>query len=159
MKIAAIALLLPCAAIAQDDWLYAPMVARCLDSGTQACIGEAASLCMAEEPQGDTTMGISDCLAGEAGAWDVLLNTEYAAARDFARAMDADDATLFPEYAQRADQVQAAQRAWIAFRDANYAMQHGLWGAGSMRRIAAADCLLQMTAAQSFVLRDYHSLP
>ncbi|WP_019955744.1 lysozyme inhibitor LprI family protein [Yoonia vestfoldensis] len=160
MKIATLALiLLPCAAIAQDDWLYAPMVAACLSSGDAACIGDAASMCMADERDGDTTVGMSGCLAGEAGAWDALLNAEYAAARDFARAMDAEEAEFFPEYAVRADQVQVAQRAWIAFRDANCAMQYGVWEAGSMRQIAGADCLLEMTAAQTFALRDYHNVP
>ncbi|MFU8823102.1 lysozyme inhibitor LprI family protein [Yoonia sp.] len=160
MRIAALALmLLPCGALAQDDWIYAPMVDACLASGDMLCIGEAAGLCMSEEPDGETTFGMSSCLAGEAGAWDTLLNTEYAAARDFARAMDADDVDLFPEFAVRADQVQAAQRAWIAFRDANCAMQYGAWGAGSMRQIAGADCLMQMTAAQTFALRYYHNVP
>lgn len=160
MRIAALALMiLPCAAIAQDDWLYAPMVDACLASGDMLCIGDAATMCMADEPDGDTTLGMSGCLAGEAGAWDALLNAEYATARDFARMMDAEDAALFPEFAVRADQVQAAQRAWIAFRDANCAMQYGVWGAGSMRQIAGADCLLQMTAAQTFVLRAYHDAP
>jgi uncharacterized protein YecT (DUF1311 family) len=160
VKIATLALmLLPCAVLAQDDWLYAPLVASCLEAATEDCIGEAASLCMSEEPDGDTTMGMSGCLAGEAGAWDALLNAEYAMARDFARALDAEDAALFPEFALRADQVQAAQRAWIAFRDTNCAMQYGVWGAGSMRQTAGADCLLQMTATQTFALRDYHSVP
>ena len=159
MRITALVLLmLPCAAMA-DDWLYAPMVDACFASGAADCIGDAAAQCMADEPDGETTFGMMTCLSAEAQVWDGLLNAEYAKARDFARAMDAEDAEFFPEFAIRADQVQTAQRAWIAFRDANCAMQYGLWGAGSMRRIAGADCRMQMTADQTFALRNYHDQP
>jgi uncharacterized protein YecT (DUF1311 family) len=155
-----LALLLPAAAMAQDDWLYAPMVASCYAAAdgretATACIGQAAGLCMADEADGETTQGMAACLAGEAQAWDQLLNSEYATARQVARQMDADDGV----FTQRADQVQVAQRAWIAFRDANCAMQAGLYGTGSLRVIAAADCQMQMTAAQTIALRDYHSQP
>ncbi|MBQ2260436.1 MAG: DUF1311 domain-containing protein [Loktanella sp.] len=158
MKIAALALLmLPAAALAQDDWLYTPMVEACLASGDRLCIGDAATICMADEDDGETTFGMMTCLSAEAQVWDDLLNAAYAKARDFAREMDAGEAEFFPEFAIRADQVQAAQRAWIGFRDANCAMQYGLWGAGSMRQIAGADCRLRMTADRTFDLRDYYS--
>jgi len=48
-----------------------------------------------------------------------------------------------------------AQRAWIAYRDANCAMEYGLWGAGSMRQIAGADCQMRMTAERMLELRSY----
>lgn len=147
---------------AQDNWLYAPMVDSCAargmeDGGPESCIGDAASACMSGETDGETTVGMMFCQLGERDAWDVLLNAEYALARDFARSLDAQDLALFPEYAIRADQLLAAQRAWIAFRDANCAMEYGLWGAGSMRQIAGADCHLRMTAERSLALRDYRT--
>ena len=159
MRVALALLLLPHVAVAQDDWLYAPMVAACFASDEKDCIGAAAAMCMEDEADGETTFGMMTCLMAENHAWDVMLNVEYAKARDHATALDAADQADFPEFAIRADQVQNAQRAWIAFRDANCAMAYGLWGAGSLRQIAGADCLLQMTATQTLALRDYHDQP
>ena len=151
-------LALPGAAMA-NDWLYAPVVAACFASGEADCIGEAATMCMTEEPDGETTVGMMSCLMAEHQVWDGLLNAEYTKARDHAAMLDAADAPTFPAFAVRADQVRDAQRAWIAFRDANCAMQYGLWGAGSMRQIAGADCVMRMTATQTIALRDYHDTP
>src|SRR5690606_5118972 len=91
----------------------------------------------------------------ERDVWDRLLNDQYAVARDSARRMDEADRDDFPEFAHRADQLRYAQRAWIAFRDANCAMEYGVWGAGSMRQIAGADCQLRMTAERTLELRLY----
>jgi uncharacterized protein YecT (DUF1311 family) len=158
VRIAALSLmLLPCAAVAQDDWFYTPVVTACFATNDRACIGAAASMCMEDEDDGETTLGAMTCLLAEAEAWDDLLNLEYAVARDHARALDAADAADFPEFAIRADQVQAAQRAWIAFRDANCAMEYGLWGAGSLRQIAGGNCRLRMTATRSYELREYYN--
>lgn len=147
-------------AAAEANWLYEPMVAVCAertqqDGGPQSCIGDAASACMSGEADGETTVGMMFCMLDERDVWDALLNDEYQRAREFARAMDADDQTLFPEYAVRADQLLAAQRAWIAFRDANCAMEYGVWGAGSMRQIAGASCQMRMTAERALELRAY----
>ena len=149
-------------AAAQESWVYAPMVAACVerlqaDGGPESCIGDAATACMSGEADGETTVGMMFCMLGERDVWDVVLNDEYQLARDFARVSDAEDLTLFPEYAVRADQLLAAQRAWIAFRDANCAMEYGLWGAGSMRQIAGASCHMQMTAERALELRSYRS--
>jgi uncharacterized protein YecT (DUF1311 family) len=150
------------AAIAQDDWIYTPMVDTCAqrsmeDGGPQSCIGDAAGACMSGESDGETTVGMMFCMLGERDAWDVLLNDEYQLARDFARNLDAGDRDLFPEYAVRADQLLAAQRAWIAFRDANCTMEYGIWGSGSMRQLAGSDCQMQMTAERALALRDYRN--
>ncbi|MEJ8560995.1 DUF1311 domain-containing protein [Yoonia sp. GPGPB17] len=159
----AIILLFAAPAFADDDWLYAPMVDACSAradqaGGPQSCIGEAAAACMQGEPDGETTVGMMFCLLDERDAWDAILNDEYQQTRDFARAMDAEDQELFPEYAVRAEQVLEAQRAWITFRDANCTMEYGVWGAGSMRQIAGADCHLQMTADRALALRAYRDI-
>jgi uncharacterized protein YecT (DUF1311 family) len=165
MKALSIALgILAAPAIAQDDWVYAPMVVSCAerplaDGGPQSCIGDAASACMSGEADGETTLGMTFCMAGEGRVWDVMLNEEYQLARDFARQRDAEDLALFPEFAVRADQLLAAQRAWITFRDANCAMEYGAWGAGSMRQIAGAGCHMQMTAERALALRAYRTFP
>lgn len=160
MKVLALVLaMLPGVAVAQTDWLYAPMVEACFDSGETGCTGTAATMCMADEPGGDTMMGMTSCLMAEHEVWDKLMNKEYALVLDYAAEMDVSAQFEAPEYAVRADQVRTAQRAWVAFRDANCKMQYGLWGAGSMRHIAEAECLLTMTATQTRALRDYLIVP
>jgi uncharacterized protein YecT (DUF1311 family) len=72
---------------------------------------------------------------------------------DGMKAMDADDAELFPEFANRADSLRDAQRAWIPLRDAQCALEYAMWGSGSMRQIAGAACLLDLTAKRVIYLR------
>ncbi len=145
---------------AQEPLRYAPMVDACAarseyEGGPQSCIGDAASACMVGEQDGETTVGIMFCMLDERNAWDVILNAEYQQTLDFAQEMDAEDLKLFPEYAVRAEQILAAQRAWIAFRDANCLVEYGAWGAGSMRQIAGAECHMRMTANRALALRAY----
>lgn len=119
-----------------------------------ACVGTESAACM-QTPDGQTTVGMMTCLLAENEVWDGLLNAEYAAARARAAEADAAEQASFPEFAVRAAQVRDAQRAWIAFRDANCAMEYGVWGAGSMRQIAGADCLLRMTSERTIELASY----
>lgn len=126
-----------------------------LNCDSMDCAGEAANLCMDLEEGGHSTFGMMSCLIKERDVWDEQLNSAYRQARSFAKAMDEDDLENFPEFAVRATQVRDAQRAWIVFRDANCSMEYGLWGSGSMRQIAGADCLMRMTAQRTFELRAY----
>lgn len=149
--------------MADEHWVYAPMVDACYarsmeDGGPESCIGDAATACMDGEEGGHSTVGMMFCMLGERDAWDVLLNQEYQNARAFAQGMDEQSQENFPEYAVRDEQVLAAQRAWIAFRDANCSMAYGLWGEGSMRQIAGSRCQMQMTAEQTLALRAYQDI-
>lgn len=105
------------------------------------CIGAAANQCQ-QAPGGDTTQGIAECVMGEHATWDTVLNREYKAAR----AQYADDQTA-------ADGLRDAQRAWIAWRDAECAFQYDRYGGGSMRTIASANCRMSMTAQRALELR------
>ena len=140
---------------------YADLVAACYDdpegSARPGCRGLASDACMHEVEAGMSTHGMTRCLLAERDGWDALLNREYAHALDFAGAMDDSDRDHFPEFADRTGQLRAAQRAWIAWRDANCGMWEGLWGSGSMRLIFAADCLLTMTAERTLELREYRT--
>ena len=107
---------------------------------TPACIGAASQRCQ-QEPGGDTTLGIVECVMGEHAAWDAALNREYKAAR---AAFQGDPA---------ADSLLAAQRAWIAWRDAECGFQYDRYGGGSMRSIAAANCRMSMTAMRTLDLK------
>lgn len=135
-------------------------IAPCLagagdDTAARACIGSGAAACMAGAEDGETTFGMTACLSAEADAWDRLLNDHYASARLAAQDADAADRATAPAYAVRVARLRDAQRAWIAFRDANCALDHAAWGMGSMARIAFADCRLHMTAERTLELRAW----
>lgn len=117
------------------------------------CSGRFATLCMDSEEGGYSTIGMTFCMLAENEAWDRLLNTEYQRAMEGAREMDADEAELFPEFAARAEWLREAQRAWIAFRDAECALAYAKWGSGSMRQTAGAACLLDMTSERTIELK------
>jgi uncharacterized protein YecT (DUF1311 family) len=108
---------------------------------TPPCIGAAAKQCQ-QAPGGDTTLGIAQCVMGEHDAWDAALNREYKAAR----AIYKDDQTA-------ADSLRDAQRAWLAWRDAECAFQYNRYGGGSMRTIASANCQMSMTAMRTLELK------
>jgi len=108
---------------------------------------------MAREEKGETTVGMVACMLAEAQVWAVWLDTEYRASMDWAEAQDEAERAAFPEFANRATALRDAQRAWIAFRDAECGLAYALWGAGSMRLLAGADCRLEMTAARARDLR------
>lgn len=56
--------------------------------------------------------------------------------------------------------VENAQRAWLAFREAECLMAYAGWGGGSMRNIASSACDLRMTAERAVALRSwYHVEP
>jgi uncharacterized protein YecT (DUF1311 family) len=134
---------------------YMVDVAPCLAAAdtpddAQACIGSGSATCMETEADGYTTFGMAACTQAETQAWDDLLNSEYVALRDRARAMDAGETN--PDYAVRADALLTAQRAWIAFRDAECALAYSEFGGGSMRRLSASGCHLQMTAERTIDL-------
>ena len=137
---------------------YGPVLTRCYEAAADAeakaaCLGRMSAACMETEEGGETTLGMTFCLGAEADAWDSYLNVEYAETRAWARAADKDEAAYFPEFAVRAETLLEAQRAWIAFRDAECALEYAQWGAGSMRNIAHATCRMQMTAERTLDLR------
>jgi len=77
-----------------------------------------------------STYEMVECFKAKATQWDKWLNIAYPKALRMAR----------PE--QR-EQLRKAQRAWVAYRDANCLY----WdlGAGTIARIQAADCMYRMT--------------
>lgn len=105
------------------------------------CIGAGSAQCQ-QAPGGDTTQGIATCAMAEHAAWDTVLNREYKGARN---AYGADPTA--------AASLRDAQRAWIAWRDAECTFQHDRYGGGSMRTIAAANCRMSMTAQRALELR------
>lgn len=137
---------------------FGPLLEQCYEEAEGAdakaqCIGAMAQACMAE-PGGETTLGMSSCAFAEAQVWDRFLNQEYKVLMEFSKVMDEDDQAYFPTFANRAESLRDAQRAWIAFRDAECGLAYALWGSGSMRHIAGTDCHMQMTAERTIELLE-----
>ncbi len=103
---------------------YTPALQACLDS-----------------PEGSSTMGMIDCIGVELKVQDAALNVAY-------RAVIAD---MTPD--QKAG-VQKAQRAWIAFRDADCAARYSPdWG--TISAITANMCVLQRTVERTLELEAF----
>lgn len=107
------------------------------------CLGQAANVCQ-QQPGADNSYGITQCIQAESTQWDVLLNVEYKATRAAFRAQDA----------SFADALLQAQRAWIAYRDAECGMRYTIYHDGTLRGIVHANCVMVMTAQRTVELRD-----
>lgn len=143
-----LSILLPAPLAAQEATVDEAAVEACFAQAGRGdvnpgCLGNAAEVCQKSHTQGETTLGISECLMAEAAAWDDLLNREYKLTRD-----------AFADQPGLPDRLLEAQRAWIAFRDAECTLAYDSYGGGSMRVIAAADCRLRHTARRTLELRD-----
>lgn len=92
------------------------------------------------DKSGGVTFEMRECISAEYERQDQLLNRNY-------QALMAD---LTPE---RKKQLQTAQRLWIQYRDANCQFYLDPDG-GTAAGVAAADCVLQMTAARARELAD-----
>ena len=114
------------------------------------CMGQAAGACQ-NVGQGSTTIGAVECIQAETAVWDAILNEEYRATR--AQLRD-EDARGFAEGLSREITLRDAQRAWIAFRDADCTAQFAQWQDGTIRSIVAANCGLTRTAQRALELRD-----
>ncbi len=153
---------LPANATEHEIATYGPTLDACYAAAEttearRACLGLMSQTCMDTQDGGHSTLGMVACLNAEADVWDKHLNAEYKQVIAAFRAIDADEAEHFPEFAKRAETLRDAQRAWIAFRDGECALAYALWGSGSMRNIAYADCRMQMTADRVFELKDLGS--
>lgn len=81
-----------------------------------------------------STQEMVDCLAVKTARWDKRMSIAYQQAMK--------DASP-----QQHDQLRAAQRLWIQYRDAN-CLYYGM-GEGTIARIHAAECLRSMTEARA----------
>jgi len=80
------------------------------------------------------TFQMVECLKGKTAQWDKRLNIAYQKAVQDAQP------------AQR-DQLRAAQRLWVQYRDAN-CLYYGL-GEGTIARLDAGECMRSMTEARA----------
>lgn len=90
-----------------------------------------------------TTVAIVACTENRTKFWDARLNQAYKAV-----------VKMFqdPDMKDRLAPLQAAQREWIKYRDANC---FGYYGSeqGTIRQIEVANCLLQMTQDRAIELQ------
>lgn len=98
------------------------------------------------------------CFRSATSVWDVFLNEAYGTAMDISLRVDANAPDQPSEAASLRD---AAQRAWIAYRDAEcrrvdaaFASSDADVTSREVRESMAAHCLLDMTAQRTIELRD-----
>jgi uncharacterized protein YecT (DUF1311 family) len=154
----ALAALLAPPAAAQDADAALALVRSCLGAAgaradATACRGAYARDCAATTEGGDTTLGIAACATAETEAWDRLLNEAYAELVLLARRRALLDAEAGLEPPPLEDMLREAQRAWIAFRDADCEQEYAIWGRGSQRQVAGAFCLMDRTATRVLELQ------
>lgn len=118
----------------------------------RSCIGTVANPCQ-DAPGGASTIGIDTCLGRETAAWDTLLNKSYKIAVASAETMDkrlVSDGLYEPGAAAA---LVKAQRAWIAYRDAECDRRYELFKEGTIRTNIASGCLLDLTAQRAIEFR------
>ncbi len=126
--LAAGALIVSAQAHAEDPAIakrYTPAFQKCLDA-----------------PGGQSTMGMIGCIGDELTIQDAALNGAYRKAM----------ADLTPGEKAR---LQVAQRAWIAFRDADCASMDDPQQWGSLSRITANQCVLNRTIERTIELENF----
>jgi len=88
----------------------------------------------AEQSCDGNTYQMVECLKARTARWDKRLNAAYQKALEAAG------------NAQR-DQLRAAQRLWVQYRDAN-CLYYGM-GEGTIARLEAGECMRSMTEARA----------
>ena len=87
-----------------------------------------------------STAEMVDCLGAKTARWDKRMTIAYQEALKHAASP------------QQHDQLRAAQRLWIQYRDAN-CLYYGL-GEGTIARVDAAECVRSMTEARARELEN-----
>jgi uncharacterized protein YecT (DUF1311 family) len=107
--------------------------------GAAALLGAAAFAFAGDQGDPDESCGVStpemvDCLGKQRDYWDKQMTAAY---RELMKSSEG----------KQKEQLRAAQRLWIQYRDANclyYAV-----GEGSIARVEAAECMRSMTQARA----------
>ncbi|MGN6571952.1 MAG: lysozyme inhibitor LprI family protein [Pseudolabrys sp.] len=107
--------------------------------GAAALVGAAVSASAGDQGDPEQDCGVSTpemvaCLGAKAAQWDKRLNAAYKSALDAAQG-------------EQREQLRAAQRLWVQYRDANCA--YYFMGEGTIARVEAADCTYRMTRARA----------
>lgn len=136
---------------------YAPDFFACLDAEPQAqtCIGRASQPCFRAEPDGETTIGMSMCLAMEGTLWEQELSRTYFEAIVLLRQRDRRNAEVFEErFSGAAEALAASQSTWRAWAEAECRLAYAEAGSGSIRNLTAGSCDLRLAAERLMRLRE-----
>lgn len=104
------------------------------------CLGVVAQPCLAR-PESGTTPAMVNCILYEAEAWEAIMNREYSA---LSETLDA----------EQKSGLNAAQRAWLSFREADCQFPE-IFVRGTLSASWSADCKLQHTADRTLALRGF----
>ncbi|MGM0585309.1 MAG: lysozyme inhibitor LprI family protein [Pseudomonadota bacterium] len=130
-------------------------VSACLDanlrSGAAAaerrCVGLISRACMNGAAAG-ADAGRARCLRRETAAWESVRHAAWSQLEPRVKAHEA------AASAGRAhDALRAAQAAWESFAQAECGYARALWGEGSFREVAGADCRMNLSARRAIQLR------
>ncbi|MBO0903104.1 lysozyme inhibitor LprI family protein [Jiella sonneratiae] len=120
--------------------------------GPASCIEAVVTPCV-DGLSSPTDQDVVACYERETKAWDALLNANYQASLDDAKSYDADVKANGGD-AGAADSLKTAQRAWIAFRDAECDRLYNRNIDGTIRFSVFAVCQNRLTAERAIALRD-----
>ena len=126
----------PCCAALLLAW--APCMASA-QNRAEALLSKPYSDCM--DRFTGTTEGMVNCMAAETKRQDTKLNQAYQAA-------------LALQTPERKTQLQAAQRLWLQFRDANCGFYLDPKG-GTLARLSGNDCIMTSTAQRAKELEGF----
>lgn len=113
-----------------------------------ACIGRLSDTCQ-KQLKNETTQEMVDCVNREQSAWDTILNERYKTEVDAAKSADDDLKTTEGNWEPVLDDLKKAQRAWVAFRDAECMRRYALYQTGTIRFDMEAACQLDLTAERA----------
>lgn len=131
---------------------------RSADSGIEAatgCIALSSERCMMDTPGGNSTAGMSGCLARGYEMWDAELNRVYRILRPQEAEATAANRTVSDRIPSSEEALVTMQRAWIGYRDARCAYEQSQWGGGTGGGPAYYGCLEHETAQQTLFLRAH----
>jgi uncharacterized protein YecT (DUF1311 family) len=117
----------------------------------ELCTGVVADPCQEGRTE-RSTEGMNQCLAAEADAWDVVLNRLWPKLMMRAREVDASNETTGFPLDSAAKTLEAAQRAWVVYRDAECRYNYASWGESDFRTVAHSACRLELTARRVVAL-------
>lgn len=120
-------------------------IETCLDKGKDAagrrlCVGRVSKPCE-DASEGQSTMGIEQCLSREYVVWDAVLNRTFRSAE---RAFGASGKIYLRD----------VQTTWIKYRDQSCQWPSQVYPGGTIAGPITGECLVDETATRAITLMD-----
>ena len=129
-----------------DNQLLSDQIEQCLRNPKikyDACIPQFLKPCL-EMNENQNTLGIVSCYDQSEQSWDVLLNKYY-------QLLQKD---VEPNLQKS---LKDTQLVWIKYKEKTCQFEYDLWGDGSMRHTAYAECLLRETSSRTIQLFEIYT--